>query len=228
MSFSNRVKSFNRWLSQLPEIPLPEGIAMMNPFAEKSIALRCADAFYDKFYNDENPRIAILGINPGRHGAALTGVPFTDFKRLEKECGIDPLGQKSHEPSSEFVYEVVNAMGGPQAFYSRYYINSVCPLGFVQQKNKGWVNYNYYDDKALYAAVRPFIIESLQQQMALGLDRKRCICMGKKNLEFLKRLNEELGLFEEISEVPHPRFVVQYKRKEMPHYVAAYVEKLIG
>ena len=119
-------------------------------------------------------------------------------------------------------------MGGPQAFYSRYYINSVCPLGFVQQKNKGWVNYNYYDDKALYAAVRPFIIESLQQQMALGLDRKRCICIGKKNLEFLKRINDELALFEEIAEVPHPRFVVQYKRKEMPHYVAAYIEELTG
>lgn len=207
-------------------MPLPEGIAMMNPFEEGSIALRCSDLFYDKYYGDDNGRAAILGINPGRHGAALTGVPFTDFKRLEKECGIDPLGQKSHEPSSEFVYEVVNALGGAEAFYSRFYINSVCPLGFVRQKNNGWVNYNYYDDKALFEAVHPFILESLKRQKDLGLNSKRCICLGKKNLSYLSRLNEELGLFEEIVEVPHPRFVVQYKRRHMAQYVAEYVAAL--
>lgn len=228
MSFSSRMKSFNRWLSRLPEIPLPEGIAMMNPFEAGSIALHCADRFYDTYYNDDNQRIAILGINPGRHGAALTGVPFTDFKRLGQVCGIDPLGQKSHEPSSEFVYEVVQALGGPEVFYSRYYINSVCPLGFVRQKGNNWVNYNYYDNKALYAAVRPFIVDSLQRQKALGLQSRRCICLGKKNLEYLKPLNDELGLFEEVVEVPHPRFVVQYRRKEMASYVAEYVAQLTG
>lgn len=228
MTFAERVRSFNRWLAQAPDIPLPEGIAMMNPFAAGSTALRCADAFYDKYYNDERERIAILGINPGRHGAALTGVPFTDFKRLEGICGIDPLGGKSHEPSSEFVYEVVKAMGGPAAFYSRYYINSVCPLGFVRQKGKSWVNYNYYDDKALYQAVRPFMLESLQRQKALGLSPRRCISLGKKNLDYLSRLNDELGLFEEIVEVPHPRFVVQYRRKEMDQYVALYEKILLG
>lgn len=226
MSFAARVKSFNRWLSEQPLIKLPDGIAMMNPFEEESIALRCADTFYDKYYSDDHPRVAMFGINPGRHGAALTGVPFTDFKRLEKECGIDPLSQRSHEPSSEFVYEVVNALGGPDAFYSQFYINSVCPLGFVRQKEKGWVNYNYYDDKALFAAVKPFILESLKRQKDLGLKRRRAISLGKKNLDYLKRLNEELELFDEVVEVPHPRFIVQYKRKDMAKYVADYVETL--
>ncbi len=43
--------------------------------------------FYYKYYNDSNKRKFIIGINPSRHGAGVTGVPFTDTKRLDNVCG---------------------------------------------------------------------------------------------------------------------------------------------
>jgi len=225
MSFAERMKSFNRSL-QL-DTPLPHNIAVLNPFRESKLALTCADAFYDKYYNDTDKRWPILGINPGRFGGGLTGVPFTDFKRLQQVCGIDTGGTSSHEPSSEFIYRMIAGMGGADAFYKQFYINSVCPLGFIIHKGEGkWVNYNYYDDKALYAAVKAFIVQSVQQQIALGLCTEECFCLGKKNTAYLSILNDEFHLFDTLTELPHPRFIVQYKRKQIDSFIDLYVEKL--
>lgn len=225
MSFAKRMKSFNRNLHV--DTPLPNNIGVLNPFREGKLALPCADAFYDKYYNDREKRWPILGINPGRFGGGLTGVPFTDFKRLQQVCGIDTGGTSSHEPSSEFIYKMIAAMGGAEIFYKQFYINSVCPLGFVINKGNGkWVNYNYYDDKALYTAVKPFIVQSIQQQIALGLYTEECYCLGKKNTEYLNTLNETFHFFKTITELPHPRFIVQYKRKQIDSFVDLYVTKL--
>src|SRR3569833_2031670 len=103
----------------------------MNPFRENEHALELSTGFYKKFYNDNRQRHLILGINPGRHGAGYTGVPFTDTKRLQSDCGIKYDGKETHEPSSVFVYEMIDAFGGPKEFYSKFYIHSICPLGFT-------------------------------------------------------------------------------------------------
>ena len=95
----------------------------------------------------------ILGINPGRHGAGVTGIPFTDSKCLQQHCGIDPGTLQTREVSAEFMYEMITAYGGSAAFYSDFYINSPCPLGLLRQNGKGnWVNCNYYDSASLLAA----------------------------------------------------------------------------
>ncbi|TKK68038.1 DUF4918 family protein [Ilyomonas limi] len=225
MSFAQRMKDFNRNLHLTAA--LPPNVGVLNPFGENKLALSCADAFYDKYYSDNKKRWPILGINPGRFGAGLTGVPFTDFKRLQQVCGIETGGASSHEPSSEFIYCMIAAMGGVDVFYKHFYINSICPLGFIILKSNGkWMNYNYYDDKALYAAVKAFIIQSIQQQIALGLYTEECFCLGKKNTAYLSVLNEEFHFFKTITELPHPRFIVQYKRKEMNAFIDVYVEKL--
>ncbi len=126
----------------------------MNPFKESGEAVKVSSEFYRKYYGDNKPRHLILGINPGRFGAGVTGVPFTDSKRLTGECGIAYTGKETHEPSSVFIYEMIHAYGGPEKFYQRFYINSVCPLGFVATgKNGKEVNYNYYDSKALTEAI---------------------------------------------------------------------------
>jgi hypothetical protein len=89
-----------------------------------------------------------LGINPGRFGAGVTGIPFTDTKRLEEKCWLTIEGLTTYEPSSVFVYDVIEAYGGVEKFYSDYYISSVCPLGFVKFNEKGKeINYNYYDSR---------------------------------------------------------------------------------
>ena len=227
-TFAARMAAFNRSLRLTAA--LPDGIAAMNPFREAgSVALEFADAFYAKYYADNTPRIPILGINPGRHGAALSGVPFTDFKRLRDACGIDVKGHSAHEQSSEFIYEMIAAMGGLKPFYERFYINSVCPLGFTKRNEAGrWINYNYYDAPALQAAVTSFIVQTIRAQIALGLSTDECFILGKKNLESFAPINDRHRFFKKLTELPHPRFIIQYKRREMPAYIAGYCEKLNG
>jgi hypothetical protein len=227
MTFGEKVIEFNKNLKL--ETRLPEGIRVMNPFTEHEGAFEVSSSFYQKFYNDQNERRIILGINPGRFGAGVTGIPFTDTKRLEGACGLKMKGDtQTHEPSSVFVYEMIEAFGGVEAFYSRFYINSVCPLGFVRLNKKGReVNYNYYDRKDLTSAVYAFIIASLKAQLALGIDTRIVWSMGSnKNFKFLSKLNEEYQLFERIIPLEHPRFVVQYKSKDKRFYINKYLESL--
>jgi len=204
---------------------LPSGIRILNPFRENPEILPIAEAFYRKYYSDAQPRHLILGINPGRLGAGATGIPFTDTKRLAEVCGLEPPPFHTHEPSSVFVYRLVDAFGGPEAFYGRYYINSVCPLGFVRLGTNGrWVNYNYYDDAELFEAVRPFILENLRKQMAFGVDTGTCFALGRKNARYLEALNREGNFFGKIVALDHPRYIVQYKSKQMDAYVGRYLE----
>ena len=99
-------------------------------------------AFLQKYFNDVRKRKLILGINPGRFGAGITGVNFTAAKQLTDECGIEHPFSNGSELSAEFIYAMIKAYGGPEKFYNKFFIGSVCPLGFV----KAGKNINYYDD----------------------------------------------------------------------------------
>ena len=63
MSFAERVIKFNQGVDFTGN--LPPGIKLMNPFRENPEILAVSSAFYRKFYDDNNPRKLILGINPG-------------------------------------------------------------------------------------------------------------------------------------------------------------------
>ena len=224
MSFANKIIRFNEQLVYTGD-PLPPGIRIMNPFRESEQAMAISDAFYRKYYNDRNKRHLILGINPGRFGAGLTGIPFTDTKRLVSECHIPYDGKISHEPSSVFVYEMIDAFGGAEAFYSKFYINSLCPLGFTIVDDKGKEkNYNYYDSPALQKAVAGYIIENIRTQISLGVETDVCFCFGTgKNESFLRRLNNEHNFFGKIVALEHPRFIMQYKAKSKEMYIDKYL-----
>ncbi len=225
-TFAEKVIRFNRELDFTGS--LPAGFAMMNPFRENPVALACSETFYRQYYNDHRPRRLILGINPGRFGAGVTGIPFTDPKRLIDVCKIPFVGKLEHEPSSVYVYEVIAAYGGAAAFYSDVYINSVCPLGFTTQSAKGKVvNVNYYDDKSLTEAVLPFILESIQKQIDIGVDKDCCFCFGTgKNYKFLQQINQAHGFFGKIVPMEHPRFIMQYKAKSKQRYIDEYLNLL--
>ena len=224
MSFADRVNQFNAELVYKGK-KLPKGIRIMNPFRETPAALDMSNSFYKKYYEDDRPRNLILGINPGRFGAGLTGIPFTDPKRLVSVCAIPYDGKLAHEPSSVFVYDVIHAFGGPDAFYRDFYINSICPLGFTKTGEKGREkNYNYYDSKELSDAVQPFIIDNIQKQIALGVRTGICICFGTgKNEAFLRKVNDEYGFFHHILALEHPRFIMQYKSASKQFYIDKYV-----
>ncbi|GAA0562390.1 uracil-DNA glycosylase family protein [Chitinophaga japonensis] len=225
-TFADQVIQFNSSLDFTG--PLPDGIQVMNPFREQGHILDVMRQFYKKFYDDNHTRRLILGINPGRLGSGATGVPFSDTKRLAEECGIHVKGFKTHEPSSVFVYDVIHAYGGVAAFYRDFYISSICPLGFTAGNGNGKVvNYNYYDSKALTAAVQDLIVDSLHTQLEFGISRKVCYCMGTgKNAAFLQALNAKEKFFEEIVPLEHPRFVMQYRIKTKQTYVDKYLAAL--
>lgn len=224
-SFAQKAIDFCRELDL--SIPLPLGIRVLNPYADNPEILPISEQFYRKYYNDHKKRKLIIGINPGRLGAGVTGIPFTDTKRLRKFCHITPPSFETHAPSSAFVYEVIEAYGDVEKFFNHFYIHSVCPLGFIRKNKKGnWVNCNYYDEKILFEAVKPFIISNLKAQINLGIDTSEVYVLGKKNAKYLKKINASEKLFGEIVSFAHPRYVMQYKNKEKELFITDYLEKL--
>lgn len=222
-NLAERIIGFNKSLQFKGK--LPPGIRIMNPFRENAHALEVSSAFYRKYYSDAAPRHFVIGINPGRFGAGLTGVPFTDPKRLVSRCEIAYNGDAAHEPSSVFVYEMIEAFGGEKTFYSKFYINSVCPLGFTAARDSGReVNYNYYDSKELSDAVYEFMVGNLRKQIGLGLKTDVAFCFGTgKNEKFLRALNERHGFFQKLVALEHPRFIMQYKAKQKAMYIEKYL-----
>lgn len=213
---------------------LPQGIGVLDPFkgGNSDQVKRIVTEFHRKYYNDDRSRLLMLGINPGRLGAGSTGLPFTDTKRCEGDLGIPVTGMRTHEPSSDFFYRMINAAGGPQDFYSRIYVHALCPLGFVRERpGKKPINLNYYDDKQLENAVMPFMEQWLKDLVATGMRTDAVICLGTgKNAAAFNKLNERLKLFDRILPVEHPRFIIQYKQKELDGYIAKYtglLKKLI-
>lgn len=222
-TFADQIIEFNKSLDFKGK--LPDGIRIMNPFKGNDEIVSVSSAFYKKYYNDTQRRHLILGINPGRFGAGVTGIPFTDTKRLKNECGLSYSGKETHEPSSVFVYEVIEAYGGAAQFYEDFYINSVCPLGFtISYSNGKEKNYNYYDSKALTEAVFSFNVESIKKQIEFGIETDVCYCFGTgKNEKFLRLLNSEFGFFKKIIALEHPRFVMQYKARSKQFYIDKYI-----
>ncbi|AYO57019.1 DUF4918 domain-containing protein [Chryseobacterium sp. 6424] len=219
--FGEKVIEFNKNLRFSDA--LPAGFDVMNPFFDNPETLDVMGAFYRKFYNDQRQRRFIIGINPSRHGAGVTGVPFTDTKRLESVCGIEMKSAHTHEISSVFVYDVISQYGGAERFYADFYINSPFPLAIVRNTVRGSLNANYYDDKHLFQAVKPFMIQSIKNHINLGLDTSEVFVLGKKNAVFLEKLNNAEHFFDKLTVLEHPRYIQQYKTKEKQLYIDKYL-----
>jgi hypothetical protein len=203
-------------------IKLPRGVQVMDVHKDPLVQQVCTD-FYNKFYSDQKKRFLILGINPGRLGGGITGIPFTDPVNLEKYCGIKNEWKKQHELSSQFIYDMINAYGGPEMFYNEFYISAVSPLGFV----KGNKNLNYYDDKLLLKRIEPFAVHCLKQQLHFGLSNTVCYCVGEgENYKYLHKLNGKYRFFQSIKSLPHPRFIMQYRLKQKQQFIQKYLSIL--
>lgn len=208
---------------------LPKGYQVLNPFKENAETVKAMQQFYHKFYDDFNRRKFIIGINPSRNGAGVTGVPFTDTKRLESVCGIKMTSVETHEVSSVFMYDMIAQYGGAKEFYNHFYINSPFPLAIVHQAKSGsWLNANYYDSPLLFSMVKDYMIQSLKIQIGLGLETSKVFVLGKKNADFIKKINKKAHLFGEIIPLEHPRYIQQYKFKEREAYIDKYLLELSG
>lgn len=206
-----------------PDFHLPEGVTIMNPFTDKDSS-ELATTFYNKFYHDTHPRKFIFGINPGRFGGGVTGIPFTDPVRLAEDCGIPNELPKKTELSAQFVYEVIRRYGGAEAFYNNFFITALSPLGFT----KNGLNLNYYDDKDLLKSIEPFIINTIKtQQENILTDKNTCFCLGEgTNFKYFSKLNKTHQFYKNIIPLPHPRFIMQYRRKRIAEFAELYISRL--
>jgi len=211
-------KAISYFLSQDIIPNLPKSIEVLNPYKNENV-IDLVKKFYKNFYNDNNKRVYIIGINPGRFGGGITGIPFTDPVVLREKCGIpNNLGSKK-ELSSEFIYKVIDSFGGAEKFFSKYFLTAIYSLAFL----KDGKNFNYYDDKILLKKIKPHLVESIKKQINFGCSDEFVICLGKKNAEFLNEINNELKYFKEIKTLNHPRYIMQYRRRFFKEYIKEYL-----
>ncbi len=205
------------------EIPSkkPKSVELLNPYKSKEVKI-IVNSFFNRYYNDNKNRTYVLGINPGRFGGGITGISFTDPVALRDNCGIDnSLGNKK-ELSSEFIYLMIEKYGGTKKFFSDFYMSALYPLAFI----KNGKNYNYYDAKELWKFSKPLIAESISRQIDFGCNKNVVISLGKKNAEFLSKINDEYNFFKEIKILEHPRFIMQYRRKKLDKFIEKYLNLL--
>ncbi len=216
--FSTNIISFYKNL--LPPVKLPKGVELLYPQQDPD-AMKIVSLFFKKYYCDKNKRTLAFGINPGRFGAGVTGINFTAPRQLKENCKINHPFKDQSELSAEFIYEMIESFGGPTLFFKQYFISAICPLGFI----KDGKNLNYYDDPQLLKSITPFIVDCIVEQLSWNVNRKKCICIGgEKNFRFFQSLNDQHKWFEEIIPLPHPRFIMQYKRKGKKKYLTEYIQ----
>ncbi len=220
MTFSKQILDF--YFSLPKELPLPNGVETIYPY-DNPETREVMQRYFQKYYDDTNPRTYLIGINPGRLGSGITGIGFTDAYHLEEYCDISNSFDKKAELSASFMFEVMAAYGGVEAFTKEFFFTTVMPLGLL----KNGKNYNYYDDKETQESLEAFITETLLKQMSFPQAKPRIICIGQgKNLKYLQAFNKKHNCFESIDVVPHPRWVMQYRRKEKQKYIDVYLDAL--
>ncbi len=220
MTFAKQILDFYFYLPK--ELPLPPCVEPIYPFDNRETKA-VMQQFFNKYYDDTKPRTYLVGINPGRLGSGVTGIGFTDAYHLENVCGIANSFDKRVEISASFMFEVIEAYGGAEKFYGDFFFTTTMPLGLLKEGK----NYNYYDDKKTQEYLEPFITETLLKQMSFPQAKANIICIGQgKNLKYLQSFNKKYNCFSSIEVVPHPRWVMQYRRKDKEKYIGFYVELL--
>lgn len=219
--FGERVIDFYQHLSS-PEKYFPAGVESLNPYAVPEVR-EYIKVFYRKFFFNNKERTFIFGINPGRSGGGTTGVQFTDPIALQEDCGIDNELPKKRELSSHFVYEAIRQWGGAEKFYMSFFLTAVFPMGLTRNGK----NYNYYDDPSALPRVIPFIVESISRQIQFGANRRSVIVLGAgKNQSIFRNINNQYRFFKKIYVMEHPRYIMQYKRKDLKKYLGKYKKVL--
>lgn len=220
MSFSSTILNFFDTL--VPPQKLPDDVEILWPYGSPETR-RVMGEYYEKFYDDSASRIFLVGINPGRFGAGVTGICFTDPVRLAGDCGIPHTLSGGRELSSDFVYRMITEYGGVRDFCSRFYLTALSPVGYVRDGK----NLNYYDVKGLTESLDEWMAEAMAKQISAGADCRIAFSMGQgKNYTALKSFNDRHGFFGRVEPLPHPRWVMQYRHKRIDEFIGVYLDAL--
>jgi hypothetical protein len=219
MFFSDKAIKYFRNL-KTPTVNFP-GIDLINPYDSDDVQA-IVKKFYWKYYNDERERLFIIGINPGKFGGGLTGIAFTDPVALREHCGIENNLGTRKELSSKFIYTVLERFGGAEKFFSSVFLAALYPFALIKEGK----NYNYYDENSLANTLKDEIVKTVRSQIDFGARKDFAILLGKKNSGYFFPINEKHKFFKKIFVLEHPRYIMQYKLKQLDHYVKKYIDTI--
>lgn len=132
------------------------GIGILSAFKENQQNII---EFHKKYVENNSPKIVICGINPGRYGAGLTGIPFVDFNSLQKL--LPGITKENSERSSRFFFSIIEEFGAIK-FYQNFHVTNLSGLGFYNIKLGKNVNYDI-----LPQHIAIFILEKFVEEMNL-------------------------------------------------------------
>ena len=204
------------------DFELPPGFNALVPYSDAEVR-RVVNEFCSRYYAGSQKRLALWGINPGRFGAGITGICFTDPLSLTGQLEIPSTLTGRRELSAEFISMVIDEYGGPTAFYRDVYLGALSPIGFVREGK----NINFYDDKTLANTIVPFIRYNLQTITSFGLQSKAAILLGSGSLQaYVQKYLSDHFTEMKVLALDHPRFIMQYKRSSVRDYVKRYVDSI--
>jgi uracil-DNA glycosylase len=171
------------------------------------------NSFWQTYYGDSVSRVVICGINPGRHGAGKTGIPFVDFQSLAQLItGVD---RQDSERSAKFFFQVVRQFG-VEDFFNSFYVTNVSSVGFMRDGKN--LNHNELPESALTVVERNFM-----QEMAI-IQPTHVISLGEVVQNSVRTL---LPASVDCSmRLPHPAWVTSYRGKEMHEWTNRYLSML--
>lgn len=171
------------------------------------------DAFWQRFYGEGIPRIMICGINPERHGAGKTGVPFLDFMSLSQL--IPGIERRDSEKSANFFFQVVKSFGA-ETFFRTFYVSNFSSVGYLRDGS----NLNYHDlpQEAWRVVERNFLNE------ILIVKPTHVVSLGNEVHESVRKL---LPASIDCSlRLPHPSWIANCRASETNRWVSRYREVL--
>jgi uracil-DNA glycosylase len=173
------------------------------------------NTFCQKLYGDAIPRVMICGINPGRFGAGMTGIPFLDFISLSQL--IPSIDRVESEKSASFFFRIVSSFGA-EAFFRTFYVSNFSSVGYLRNGK----NLNYYDlPPAALAIVESNFIKEIEI-----VKPTHVISLSKEVHQSVCRL---LSASVDCSlRLPHPSWVATYRSGEINQWVSRYMEVLEG
>jgi hypothetical protein len=146
-------------------------------------------AFHNRYIQPNSPRIVMCGINPGRRGAGITGIPFIDTLSLSKL--VPDVNNPKSEKSAKFFFSIIEEIGISE-FYRNVHVTNMSWLGFYKLDSGKNVNYN-----SLPVEIQNVLIDKFVEEMQL-IKPDIIIPMGDivhwelLNLERKKRINAKI------------------------------------
>ena len=187
-----------------------QGVCVLSDFLLNQAHI---DTFWQTYYGSSVPRVVICGINPGRHGAGKTGIPFLDFQSLAQL--IPDVERSDSESSAGFFYQVIKQFGA-SAFLPTFYVTNIASVGFVRAGKN--LNYNDLPAPALEIVERNFLLEMavVQPTHIISLGEVVHATVNKlmgKDVDCKRRL-------------PHPSWIANYRRNQIEEWVTRYLAVL--